>query len=335
MVLTLVAAACGDDDTAGTPAFDPDLFDTEIGDSYFDPATPVVAAEGDWFTVSVFDDSTIAVPAGWATVDTGEGTYLFHSGEGDPRAEDVGYDAQVQLDSDAGGWDESARVEGALEDFTNFIDALGGEVTESEVVNASTAYLAGTVPPEAFEGEGEVQYFACIGIFCSEAPAGVRFVAAIIENPAEGPIGFLEVYRITAAAPVGDWERFYVVFRHMVHEWKDGEGISLSVSLPETLSWPDAPTEPTGDDAQIEPENTNATTVAEFSEETRQAFMSYCDEGDDEEFCECTLQELEKVITEVELEESLLNPAGSGQDMLPDWLINAMMACTHLLDLDE
>ena len=120
LVVALLAAACGDDDT--TEAFDPGLFDTEIGDSYIDPSTPVISVEVDWLVVANEIGTQVPVPAGWATSrgPGGSGTYLLFGEVGDPR--DEGHtDVQVLVE-----YDNTVFGEPALQSLEGFIGELGG-----------------------------------------------------------------------------------------------------------------------------------------------------------------------------------------------------------------
>ena len=196
----------------------------------------MVSIEGDWYVVTAWFGVMVPVPAGWATLATNqEGTFLVFSEEGDPRTKDP--DAQVVVSSAAAGGDESARVQGILEEWIDFVEWVGAEITEVEDFGDVTGYLAGTLSPGFLEGEGEASYYACTSIFCGEAPEGVRFVVAISEDPSEEPDFLAEVFLITAAAPAEDWDRCYPVFQHIVANWANSEGTSLSVNLPNALSF--------------------------------------------------------------------------------------------------
>ena len=70
-----------------------------------------------------------------------------------------------------------------------------------------------------------------------------------------------------------------------------------------------------------------------FSSSTRDAYLSGCVEDGNEEFCDCTLEELEKVFTESEFEDFALNAAASGLEEPPAEFMNAILACADKIDL--
>ena len=72
-----------------------------------------------------------------------------------------------------------------------------------------------------------------------------------------------------------------------------------------------------------------------FSSETRDAYMSGCVEDGNEAFCDCTLDELEKVFTEEEFEDFALNAAASGLEEPPEEFMEAITNCIGELDLGE
>lgn len=70
-----------------------------------------------------------------------------------------------------------------------------------------------------------------------------------------------------------------------------------------------------------------------FSSETRDAYMSGCVEDGNEEFCECTLDELEKVFSESEFEEFALDAAAAGIEEPPEEFMTAITNCIDKIDL--
>jgi hypothetical protein len=72
-----------------------------------------------------------------------------------------------------------------------------------------------------------------------------------------------------------------------------------------------------------------------FSSETRDAYMQGCVEDGNEAFCDCTLDELEKVFTEDEFEDFALNAAASGLEEPPEEFMTAITNCLDELDLGE
>ncbi|MCB2223826.1 MAG: hypothetical protein KQH83_06580 [Actinobacteria bacterium] len=64
-----------------------------------------------------------------------------------------------------------------------------------------------------------------------------------------------------------------------------------------------------------------------FSDEIRDQFMSGCVPGVGEEFCDCALDELEKVYTEDEFMQVGLEAFTSDSDDVPDEVMAAVLAC--------
>jgi len=72
---------------------------------------------------------------------------------------------------------------------------------------------------------------------------------------------------------------------------------------------------------------------APYSDFTRTAFMQGCEEGTNREFCECTLGELEAILTEDEFIDLGLELSGGGDP--PQEIIDATFACLDLLDVAD
>lgn len=72
-----------------------------------------------------------------------------------------------------------------------------------------------------------------------------------------------------------------------------------------------------------------------FSSATRDAYMTGCVEEGNEAFCECTLDELEKVFSEEEFLAFTLDAAGSDLQEPPEEFMTAITACLDQLELGE
>jgi hypothetical protein len=64
-----------------------------------------------------------------------------------------------------------------------------------------------------------------------------------------------------------------------------------------------------------------------FSQENRDAFLSGCVADGTEAFCECTLDELEKVYTNEEFEEIALDAAAADMTDPPEEFLEAVLVC--------
>ena len=72
-----------------------------------------------------------------------------------------------------------------------------------------------------------------------------------------------------------------------------------------------------------------------FSDEARNEFMAGCEPGAGTEFCECTLDELEKTISEEDLPQIVENAFTSDFEELPEEFVTAIRICVEKTDIDE
>jgi hypothetical protein len=184
------------------------LFDPEAEASNFDESgTQVLASQGDWYYVRTTMESSLPLPSGWQTEETGKETYISFSEGRDPS--DPSIFARLGFD----GFEGDERTSDEL--LAEFKRTVEGEpalsVKRERIVDDTRAWTF----LEATTESGNTRYL--LNLFSKDAQRGF----------------FYDLYVFTDEE---DWRAYYPLVVAMVDGWRGLDGAPLGMPLPDSLA---------------------------------------------------------------------------------------------------